>query len=78
MHWSGKDIDFGFGGGGGEILILCKIYTPALRSNHDLKGRYPYIRVVTFVPMHIKDTMTKAAVFVVSQHLEYKQERKRS
>ena len=32
MHWGGKDINFGFGGGrgGGGILSLCKIYTPAV------------------------------------------------
>ena len=28
MHLGGKDINFGFGGGRGGILILCKIYTP--------------------------------------------------
>ena len=27
MHWGGKDINFGFGGGE-KISILCKIYTP--------------------------------------------------
>ena len=31
MHLGGKDINFGFGGGG-KILILCKIYTPAKYS----------------------------------------------
>ena len=29
MHLGGKDINFGFGGGG-KILILCKIYTPGV------------------------------------------------
>ena len=28
MHLGGKDINFGFGGVRGGILILCKIYTP--------------------------------------------------
>ena len=28
MYLGGKDINFGFGGGGEKILILCKIYTP--------------------------------------------------
>ena len=36
MHLGGKDINFGFGGGG-KILILCKIYTPVSKRWVDVK-----------------------------------------
>ena len=32
MHWGGKDINFGFGGWGRGILVLCKMYTPDFES----------------------------------------------
>ena len=32
-------------------------------SNHDFKEKYPYIRVGTLEPMHIKEILTKTSCF---------------
>ena len=37
------------------------------KGKHDFKGKYPYVRVGTLIPLCIKDISTKKAVFVVSQ-----------